>query len=424
MLAGLSPLLGRLAGIESGLLGELKVRSGGKVPSAPEPSPAPGIEDGADGAAGPDVLIAHWLRDLTNCGGSAAGRAVRTATDLRELPLVLAAVQDGRIGMAQAVVLTRLVGKISPAGLAEAEPALIEVAEQGDPHALGLYVSDLLATWCEPEFDAQARSQESKRYFQTSRESDGMLFGRFRLTAGDSETLLALLEPLARRAGLEDDRDAGKRRADALVEVFDLGLRHAKLGDAGGLRPQLSYVIPAGWAAGMRPAVSFAELVQASIARSARPDPDLSGSGSGSGRRVEDLCARGVWSGPQTRSRIEALLCDARLTRVLIDTIGQVKSLTALGDTITQTQRRALAARDHGCVARGCSRPPAFCDAHHLEHLADGGATYLDNLVLLCRRHHLLWHQGRLHLHHLHVPWLTDTTSVGVRNSTKHPPPL
>ncbi|MGI8536796.1 MAG: HNH endonuclease signature motif containing protein [Mycobacteriales bacterium] len=74
---------------------------------------------------------------------------------------------------------------------------------------------------------------------------------------------------------------------------------------------------------------------------------------------------------------------------------------------MTTTQRRALAARDHGCAARGCTRPPAFCDAHHLHHLADGGATTVANMTLLCRRHHTLWHQGRLQLSDLHVPWLT-----------------
>ena len=40
-----------------------------------------------------------------------------------------------------------------------------------------------------------------------------------------------------------------------------------------------------------------------------------------------------------------------------------------------------------GCTARRC-------DAHHVEHWIDGGATTLDNLVLLCRRHHRAVHEG------------------------------
>ena len=130
-------------------------------------------------------------------------------------------------------------------------------------------------------------------------------------------------------------------------------------------------------------------------------------------RQIEDSCAIGAWTGPQTRSQIETILCDARLTRVLLDLRGQVRGLQAVGDTISRTQRRALAARDHGCAVRGCTRPPAFCYAHHLLHRADGRDTSLNNLVALCRRHHNQWHQGRLTLHHLHVPW---------NNSTHDPP--
>ena len=118
-------------------------------------------------------------------------------------------------------------------------------------------------------------------------------------------------------------------------------------------------------------------------------------------------CAVAAWTGPQTRSRIETVLCDARLTRVLLDQVGQVRNLQALRDEITPTQRRALAARDLGCAARGCTRPPATCDAHHLTARQDGGPADLDNPCLPCRRHHVLWHLGKLTLADLHAPWLT-----------------
>jgi hypothetical protein len=54
--------------------------------------------------------------------------------------------------------------------------------------------------------------------------------------------------------------------------------------------------------------------------------------------------------------------------------------------------RRALKRRDGGCCFPGCSCR-RFVDAHHIHHWADGGETSMDNLVLLCRRHHRLVHE-------------------------------
>lgn len=61
--------------------------------------------------------------------------------------------------------------------------------------------------------------------------------------------------------------------------------------------------------------------------------------------------------------------------------------------TIPPAIRRALKRRDGGCRFPGCSAT-RFVDAHHIHHWADGGETRLDNLVLLCRRHHRLLHEG------------------------------
>ncbi|HZP29770.1 MAG TPA: HNH endonuclease signature motif containing protein [Acidimicrobiia bacterium] len=55
---------------------------------------------------------------------------------------------------------------------------------------------------------------------------------------------------------------------------------------------------------------------------------------------------------------------------------------------------RALIRRDRHCSFPGCDRQPRYCDAHHLVPWQHGGPTDLDNLVLLCRRHHTLCHEG------------------------------
>jgi hypothetical protein len=42
--------------------------------------------------------------------------------------------------------------------------------------------------------------------------------------------------------------------------------------------------------------------------------------------------------------------------------------------------------RSRSGLCPGCGN--RFCDAHQIKHWADSGETRLDNLVLLCRRHH------------------------------------
>ncbi len=71
---------------------------------------------------------------------------------------------------------------------------------------------------------------------------------------------------------------------------------------------------------------------------------------------------------------------------------GQILSVGRKTRTIPPPIRRALEFRDQGCRFPGCTS--RHCDAHHIEHWADGGETKLSNLVLLCRRHHRLLHEG------------------------------
>jgi HNH endonuclease len=60
--------------------------------------------------------------------------------------------------------------------------------------------------------------------------------------------------------------------------------------------------------------------------------------------------------------------------------------------------RRAVVLRDRRCRFPTCTRPHPWCDAHHVTHWADGGETGLHNLMLLCRPHHRLVHEGGFRL--------------------------
>ena len=88
----------------------------------------------------------------------------------------------------------------------------------------------------------------------------------------------------------------------------------------------------------------------------------------------------------------QRLACDASVVTMRHDADGAVIDVGRKTRTIPPSIRRALAARDTGCRFPGCTS--RRCDAHHVEHWSNGGATHLDNLVLLCRRHHRAVHGG------------------------------
>jgi len=94
--------------------------------------------------------------------------------------------------------------------------------------------------------------------------------------------------------------------------------------------------------------------------------------------------------GPDTVRRIA---CDGSLLHITEDIAGNPLDIGRKTRAVPPAMRRALQARDAGCRFPGCSHH-RFVDAHHIEHWADGGKTSIDNLVLLCRRHHRFVHEG------------------------------
>jgi hypothetical protein len=98
--------------------------------------------------------------------------------------------------------------------------------------------------------------------------------------------------------------------------------------------------------------------------------------------------------GPVARSVALRMACDAAVGRVLMRGRSEVLDLGRRTRLVSAAQRRALVARDGGCVFPGCDRPHWWCDGHHLVDWVEGGRTDLADLALLCRRHHVACHEG------------------------------
>ncbi len=86
------------------------------------------------------------------------------------------------------------------------------------------------------------------------------------------------------------------------------------------------------------------------------------------------------------------LLCDGRLQTVVSDHTGQAVGIGRVARTAPPWILRQLRWRDRGCTFPGCELR-RWLHAHHIRHWIEGGPTDLDNLVLVCSRHHKLVHE-------------------------------
>ncbi len=90
---------------------------------------------------------------------------------------------------------------------------------------------------------------------------------------------------------------------------------------------------------------------------------------------------------------VKRLCCDGDAVVIVEDEHGEPLSIGRKTRTVPTAIKRALRARDKGCSFPDCKNK-RFIDAHHIRHWCAGGETSLDNLMLLCPRHHRLAHEG------------------------------
>ncbi len=191
-----------------------------------------------------------------------------------------------------------------------------------------------------PGVETGVEELEERRYLFAAKTFEGMvkLDGLLDPVTGDLvlTALGAAMPPPCR----DDRRTARQRRADALA---DLARRFLDSGEASGTE---------------KPHVLVLTDLDA-----------LQGHGGG----VHETANGQVL----TPGQVRRYACDCTISRIILGPDSEPLDIGRATRIIPPAMRRALIARDRHCQHPGCDRDHRWCDAHHIQHWADGGATSL-----------------------------------------------
>ena len=302
---------------------------------------------------------ASWLAAQGNVARAPMAGLLRDARHLRSMPETAAALAEGRLAPATARLMARVLNERTAAAFARDEETLVDTLG-------GLAVEEAAQAlrWWQRSVDQDGPDPRD-------RQANGVwlsqgLGGRWHLKGEldtESGTLVAgvlagLVEHdrrIRRQAGEELTGKGPQLRADALVEMA-------------------------------RRATAAADTQP-----SARPLLWLI-TGEENLRTGSGACEL-AGGGAISAAVAQRLACDCDIAEVVVDADGRI-NLGRTQRSAGATQRRLLWLRDRGCRFPGCDRPPGWTQAHHVWFWEDGGPTDLDNLCLLCSRHHHLCHEG------------------------------
>lgn len=116
--------------------------------------------------------------------------------------------------------------------------------------------------------------------------------------------------------------------------------------------------------------------------------------------------------GPIPANQIRHLACDARIIPALLGSDADIIDLGRAQRLVSPAMRKALIARDGGCLTPGCTIPATWTEAHHIIPWSQGGQTSITNSVLLCSYHHHQVHNGRLTIRKATPTELTEPTTL------------
>jgi hypothetical protein len=330
---------------------------------------------------------AQWLTYACGIAHRTAVEHVRVARSLRQYPRLAEEMGAGRLSYSLVRAISRIAGPDEDGpgedGLVE---DLIGVARYGTAAQLEVVVRGLRTV------DHNDKATDPGEYLKQSWTADSRWRLAARLDPERGALMMAAIDAIQQRDGCS--------AADAFTRLAEIGL--ASLADADNppraLRGHEYAAV-----------VIHMDAARVPVTRSAERDPADASRDPGDAPVVARPYAR-IAGGPGLPDRVvQRLVCDGRIRTVIHEGVIQDGAVIRDGAShvldvgrshrlVTDRQYRALLLRQHGhCAHPGCPNTKNL-HAHHRVYWIHGGRTDLDNLMLLCERHHVAHHAGEFEI--------------------------
>ncbi|GAA5027491.1 HNH endonuclease [Actinopolymorpha pittospori] len=381
---------------------------------------------------------AGWVQQVTRMGRREASVSVRLAKALDQtLQATGRALGASEISLGQAQVIERAIRRlpndVDTAVKAEAEAFLLDSAQALDVDDLdkaGKHLYEVIAPEdAERRIGKQLEEQERRareiRTLSFGPVRDGMGTMFMRLDVPTLAILQALLDPLARPGPTGPDgpdvRSSERRLADAFAELVALAQAAVDAPTRGGTRPRLTVTMNHDNLANKLGYATLNSVLTDSGPTHLKVQTHSDEDGSGG----QAMIGYRITGSPLSATLVRQLACDAeiiprgaRRRRGRARPRQRDQAVHALPATRIGRAGRLLLPLSRLPTSREVDRSASH--PHHIQHWVDGGATDLNNGVLLCQHHHTVIHtQGwtvRMsndgHPEYIPPPWVTPHQNV------------
>ncbi|NQU36957.1 MAG: DUF222 domain-containing protein [Actinobacteria bacterium] len=356
----------------------------------------------------PNGTPASFLRNVHVMDHRQAKADLRTAAAFERFPELEQACRDGRVSREKvdAILSFGLRNKHREDALGEFLSIFVELAER-------VKISDLkrmLILWADqidpvpPANDE--RDAHQRRELRIHQLGDGFKLDGFFGRDQGMQIMVALNAALElHRRENPDAKDAAKndrerdehgettrmssataaQRADAFIESIIMPMfESSSFPTAGGAPANVCVFVP------------LNRLQHPSMAAEADEVEQRMADGTMRLHSATIRCTNGPGEMLISAAKAQQLSCDATVQRIVLSPAGKPLDIGRRTRVIPEQIRTALVVRDGGCAFPFCDKPSGWTEGHHIQHWSQGGPTCLDNLVLLCSRHHHQIHSEQI----------------------------